>query len=325
MDAVLATHGMYYVCLQVDGFNPDALSGVVKDTRFEQRLMGAGHFHARAQRIVFDGFSLDCGTYSLPVFANGSFGEGVIGLALATHCDVPMWLNGTQVKAGQLMVFTEDRELAVRTISPLWQWTVLLAPRALLQAAIHARLNREISIPERGWHLCAPAADANARLRRAVHHALKQAARWNASTSLTDACLLGDYLLDAFIGALARGSREESAVASSVRELRHEIVVRRAEAFLGDYGDEPFRSAALEVALGMSERQLERVFQDVYGVSPRRWHQVARLNEACRILLHEPTARVTDAALRSGFTHLGRFSRDYGALFGETPSATRMY
>ena len=322
MEASLAHHGMYYACLHVHGFNPDALSGVVKDTRFEQRLMGSGQFRARAQRVVFGDFSLDCGTYSLPVFANGSFGEGVVGLALATHCEAPMWLNGARVKEGQLMVFTEDRELAVRTVSPLWQWTVLLLPRSLLQASINVRLGRDIDIPSRGWRLCVPAVDGNIGLRRQVHLALRRASQWGAETSVHDASLVGEQLLDAFIDALANGREIEGGGA---RNPGGEIIVRRAEAFLKEHAGTPFHSGALSAALSLSERQLERIFRETYGVTPQRWHLVARLNHARRMLQHGPGIRVTDAALRAGFTHLGRFARDYDALFGELPSATRVY
>jgi AraC family ethanolamine operon transcriptional activator len=40
------------------------------------------------------------------------------------------------------------------------------------------------------------------------------------------------------------------------------------------------------------------------------------------LLAAGPEARVTDAAMRWGFYHLGRFSRLYAAQFGELPSAT---
>lgn len=64
----------------VDGFDADALLGVVRDTRFEQRLC-VGAFQACVQRLVFPEFSLDSGAYTLPIFASGSFSRGMIALA----------------------------------------------------------------------------------------------------------------------------------------------------------------------------------------------------------------------------------------------------
>ena len=51
----------------------------------------------------------------------------------------------------------------------------------------------------------------------------------------------------------------------------------------------------------------------------RRLHAV-RESLLCK---DEGAGRVTDAALRFGFTHLGEFSQQYRRAFGETPSETR--
>ncbi len=322
MHSGLAAHGMHYACLRVDGFDPDALLGVVNETRFEQRLLVGGHFRARAQRIVFPDFSLDCGTYTLPVFANGSFGSDVVGLALAMRCNEPMWLNGARIRMGQLMVFSEHRELAVRSISPLWQWAVLRVPRATLQAAVFARIGRDIGIAAHGWQPCAPTIDDHIVLRRQVRAALLNASRWNAATPVELACIQGDLLLDAFVDALT-GSESEDSTSRAVRRAHGEAMVRRAEAFLKQDPDIDFQSQLLSAALVLGERQTERAFRDAYGMTPCRWQQTARLNQARQLLLHGRGIGVTEAALRLGFTHFGRFSRDYRALFGEQPRTTR--
>lgn len=321
---ILAAHGMHYGCLDIDGFDPDALLGVVKDARFEQRLLGPGYFRARAQRLVFPDFSLDRGTYTQQVLAKGMFAPDMMGLALATRCDEPMWLNGRRVEEGQLMVFAEDRELAVRSVSPLWQWVVLRIPRNALQAAVYARLRRELELPQRGWRLCPRTADRNARLRMCVQFVLRQAARWSVSTALDDAGLLGQLLLDAFIDALERAAGVDEASRQRGRLEQRERFLQRAEAFLLCHDTQQFSSHALGSALAMSGRQLERVFRDVYGMTPKRWHQVARLNQARQLLLDQPRARVTEIAMRAGFSHLGRFASDYRELFGERPRDTRI-
>jgi transcriptional regulator GlxA family with amidase domain len=48
----------------------------------------------------------------------------------------------------------------------------------------------------------------------------------------------------------------------------------------------------------------------------------ARLRRVRELLTDGSAASVTDAALRCGVTHLGRFSLDYRAAFGESPSET---
>jgi hypothetical protein len=65
-------------------------------------------------------------------------------------------------------------------------------------------------------------------------------------------------------------------------------------------------------------------FHEAACMSPSRWHLCLRLNKARRLLQspHAAHLNVTAAAVRSGFDHLGRFSTEYRALFGERPSET---
>jgi AraC family transcriptional regulator, ethanolamine operon transcriptional activator len=74
----------------------------------------------------------------------------------------------------------------------------------------------------------------------------------------------------------------------------------------------------------MSERSIEMLFKEAYGISPRTWSQIARLNAARQDLLESDSAdvRVSDVAVRWGFFHFGRFSAAYRQLFGELPSIT---
>jgi transcriptional regulator GlxA family with amidase domain len=86
----------------------------------------------------------------------------------------------------------------------------------------------------------------------------------------------------------------------------------------------PFRVAALANILMVSERALRKVFQDTYGVSPSRYLRRLRLSEARRALLsaQDRMVTVTEIATLFGFAELGRFSVEYRAVFGESPSVT---
>jgi len=64
----------------------------------------------------------------------------------------------------------------------------------------------------------------------------------------------------------------------------------------------------------------------VLGISPKRYLRLVRLNGVRRDLksrAHEARVKVQDVAARWGFSHMGHFSQDYKALFGELPSETR--
>lgn len=81
--------------------------------------------------------------------------------------------------------------------------------------------------------------------------------------------------------------------------------------------------ADIAKACGISVRLLEIAFKAVRGQSPHVVLIRIRLASARQILCDKNrTKTVTQAALDSGFNHLGRFSIAYKQLYGETPSET---
>ncbi|MEN1993138.1 MULTISPECIES: AraC family transcriptional regulator [Stenotrophomonas] len=313
-----------YTRFVVDGFDADALLGVVRDTRFEQRLLAAGHFRACLQRLVFPEFSLDSGAYTLPIFASGSFAQGMIALALAISCERPMWANGRLVEVGQVMVFAEDSELNVRPSPGGWQWAVLLIPREVLQREAVLRVGRELRLPRTGWHTRPAPPPAAEGVRHAVFKALEAAAAWEGVITPAQMAAQASLLLGAFVEAVSAGDAGPARRLDGWGSARHrDALVRRAEDYLKAHLERPFDSRALALALGVGERQIERLFRDAYGHGPCHWHQLARLNRARTALLHaDERGTVTDIALRFGFSHLGRFSILYRHVFGECPKDT---
>ena len=74
---------------------------------------------------------------------------------------------------------------------------------------------------------------------------------------------------------------------------------------------------------GMNKRSLQRAFQSRFEMSPLEFVRRRRLEQAHSMLgSGAPGATVTAAALRAGFSHMGRFARDYHAQYGEKPSET---
>jgi len=313
-----------YTRFVVDGFDADALLGVVRDTRFEQRLLAAGHFRACLQRLVFPEFSLDSGAYTLPIFASGSFAQGMIALALAISCKRPMWANGRLVEVGQVMVFAEDSELNVRPSPGGWQWAVLLIPREVLQREAVLRVGRELRLPRTGWQTRPAPPPAAEGVRHAVFKALEAAAAWEGVITPAQMAAQASLLLGAFVEAVSAGDAGPARRLDGWGSARHrDALVRRAEDYLKAHLERPFDSRALALALGVGERQIERLFRDAYGHGPCHWHQLARLNRARTALLHaDERGTVTDIALRFGFSHLGRFSILYRHVFGECPKDT---
>jgi transcriptional regulator GlxA family with amidase domain len=119
-------------------------------------------------------------------------------------------------------------------------------------------------------------------------------------------------------------SDKDEALAGGWRGDAVSDAIARAEALILAQPDEPYSAEALARAAGVSPRSLFRGFQRLRGYGPMEAVRRARLLRVRGDLLAAgPRERVTDAAMRWGFFHLGRFASVYAVHFGELPSETR--
>lgn len=80
-----------------------------------------------------------------------------------------------------------------------------------------------------------------------------------------------------------------------------------------------YSSRELARALGISQRQLQRVFRARLGSTPQAYLREERLQAAER-LLHSASS-VKEVAYALGFCQQSQFSRDFKERFGRRPSA----
>ncbi|MCL4182118.1 MAG: helix-turn-helix transcriptional regulator [Burkholderiaceae bacterium] len=100
--------------------------------------------------------------------------------------------------------------------------------------------------------------------------------------------------------------------------------VKRVETFIQSCADQPLTIGDLAAHVGVSASTLFAGFREYRKTSPMALLKSVRLQRAHDELSNaEPgTISVTEAALRWGFTHLGRFASDYRRRYGELPSDT---
>ncbi len=103
-----------------------------------------------------------------------------------------------------------------------------------------------------------------------------------------------------------------------VRHPKLATVIQRMEANI----EEPIRPSALAAEVGLSTRQLERLFRRYMNLSPKRYYMELRLSRA-RNLLMQTDMNVINVALACGFTSPSHFSKCYRAQYGTTPYRER--
>lgn len=136
-------------------------------------------------------------------------------------------------------------------------------------------------------------------------------------------------------GALAIADREQRLLALLLGTLPHDMpldlpappatprAVRLVEEHLRARCDEAWTPESMAALAGVSVRSLFLGFRRHRGISPMRLLRELRLRRVREELLTGGAdARVTEIALRWGFSHLGRFGQDYRRAYGETPAAT---
>lgn len=109
------------------------------------------------------------------------------------------------------------------------------------------------------------------------------------------------------------------------RQQRRQDVVRRVRELVTEQPHDHLGVESLCSALHITRRTLQNCFQDSLGISPASYLRMVRLNAVRRELRNTgPNPTIGDVAARWGFWHMGHFGHDYKALFGETPSHTRL-
>ncbi len=86
--------------------------------------------------------------------------------------------------------------------------------------------------------------------------------------------------------------------------------------------EQPLTPAELASLVGISKRQLERLFRRYLHTTPARYYLSLRL-ETARRMLENSAMKIIDVAIACGFKSAGHFSSRYYSSFGVTPRDSR--
>ena len=85
--------------------------------------------------------------------------------------------------------------------------------------------------------------------------------------------------------------------------------------------EEPLDQEMLARFVGLSRRQLERLFRKHLGRTPAQYYLELRLERA-RHLLYQTTMPIMNVAFACGFVSASHFSTCYRQMYGKTPRAS---
>jgi AraC family carnitine catabolism transcriptional activator len=132
------------------------------------------------------------------------------------------------------------------------------------------------------------------------------------------ALLVSEQLVSGWVRDRADHQRLQITARYKVHNAKVVQVIERMEQQL----EAPWSSDDLAEAIGVTRRQLERLFQDHLNVSPLQFYLRLRLERA-RHLLRQTSMGVIEVGLACGFGSASAFSRAYRRQYALAPSEDR--
>ena len=117
---------------------------------------------------------------------------------------------------------------------------------------------------------------------------------------------------------------QNSNISHMLAKSDHQLLpvgIKLALSFIHANLAEPIRLADIAQYSSINVRTLQKGFQRAFSITPMQVLHNARLDAAYyQLTARQNKPSVTDVAFSNGFSHLGRFSRDYKNRFGRLPS-----
>ena len=305
--------------------DPEALATAVRNTNLEICQLSRRPSPSVIARVMCDRVCLDFASLGPAMALSGSMPQDCYTLVFVTECPEKgrSFNFATEHTDGYMGFFPPGVILDAYTPEGYSNAT-LTVPAAIFLAAVERSFPE---IPERvvSRGACMRiGADEQVRLRGLL--STVSAMMEDRAKPLADGKArkpLENALLDTFLTALRSGCGCLAAdpgrrVEGRLRRLR------QARDFMADHLHQPIHLEELCSVLGMSRRGVEVLFQDSLRIGPSAFLRHQRLHGVRRALIAaSPTHGVVKkTALSWGFWHMGHFSKEYHALFGERPSTT---
>jgi AraC-like DNA-binding protein len=197
----------------------------------------------------------------------------------------------------------------------------LILARADVEEALGALLGQPIGTPLQFVPQFAIDAPGSASLLRLIRYVLTEADEVDSAlSSPLIAARLGESLTLQLLAVQPHNYSDRLRAPAPPAEPRY---VRQVAAYLESNLASPIRMAELSTLTGVSLRAIQLGFQKHRGCTPVAFLREQRLARARTMLRAGHALTVTQVAAACGFEHFGRFSIQYRAAYGESPSQTR--
>ena len=117
-----------------------------------------------------------------------------------------------------------------------------------------------------------------------------------------------------------RSAAQRPAYSAALGSRNHRLIA--AVQFMSDHIEDPVDTEDVARHIGLSRRQLERMFRRYASASPAQFYLELRVSRA-HALLNETNMSVAEIAVATGFTSASQMSQRFKRQYGKSPSAYR--
>ncbi|MEW4565532.1 helix-turn-helix domain-containing protein [Bremerella sp. JC770] len=230
------------------------------------------------------------------------------------------YANGTPLEEHSVFVMDAGSEFTIRVPEP-HDWCSVFLPTSTIDAA-HGLSDRRESKTKSTYAV--ELRDSEIANLRWLLTQLHDSVRTNPEILVEQAAC--NAVRDDLVKACQRITPGCEQPASSIGRppLRRDEVIRALRKLIASHAHDCLTIDDFTQALDISERSLRNVFLEYYGMPPRKFLMIQRLNHVRNALrASDPDeTTVTAVAAHFGFWHFGRFAGAYHKVFQEAPSTT---
>ncbi len=283
----------------------------VVDVDLKVRLLGPQDGPWRIGHADIDGFTVQRGIEVVPNLCEASGWPTHLMFLLSPGRPTPTWLNGVPFSNGKVGVLAPGRGFVFRAAGPN-EWTTIAVP--LTSWLLH--MDNETGQALRGWCQSTCMLDATPSAIEALERAALIAANPHTPRSTRRA------LIENAIVGLVCSRTPQSMATGRPGVSPHAICDATLNIF--DLMDKTGHDQL--DGLPMGARSLRTFFHNCFGRGPVQYLQLRQLHAIHEALqhAHDDWTSVADTFERHGYAYSSYALARYRAVFGETPSTTRV-
>lgn len=297
-------------------FDADAMSEAVRSSHFEHVQLEAGNFRAELKRLELGRLTIDSGRYTRKLLARGDFPSDKIVIGCILDSREEGQINGYRFSRNDIIVYPKGSELDY-ILPASTTWCAIQVSEQLLEAAGYPQTGIDRVRILTGYH---PFVQTMRYLLTGAN-----TTRSRHSKDKPDAIIPSGegQLLELIHHTLSSCRAGETCMRRPSLHNRMELL-RKFQHMLLERTDRMVPIGKLCTELHVSVRTLEHLVKTEYGMTPKQFCGVLRMNAVRQDLLKSRAGEntVREIAQRNGIHHHGRFSACYLRHFGEYPSQT---